>query len=75
MYSAKGCCTPACPTLECPSVPPKPPTGVIPPDVELSPELVRETVVDDGPVPFPKIVKLILVILAMLVVSALLLSL
>jgi hypothetical protein len=77
LYAAKGCCTPACPTSECPSVPPKPPTGVLPFDVELSPELVKETkkavaVQDPG---IPKLVKLILVILSMLVVSALLLSL
>ena len=78
LYAAKGCCTPACPTTDCPSVPPKPPTGVLPFDVELSPELVKEqaTVIKDtGMLPVPKLVKLILVILAMLVVSALLLSL
>lgn len=82
LYAAKGCCTPACPTTDCPGVPPRPPTGVIPFDVELSPELVKEqaskkAVVkeDTGMLPVPKIVKLILVILSMLVVSALLLSL
>ena len=77
LYGAKGCCTPACPTANCPSISPKPPTGVLPFDVEMSPELVEEqkTVVATKEDSFPKTVKLVLIVLAMLVVSALLLSL
>ena len=80
LYSAKGCCTPACPNKNCPDVAPTPPTGVLPFNVERSPELVteQETVQEvqttNGMLPFPKLVKLMLVLLCMLVVSALLLS-
>jgi hypothetical protein len=81
LYSAKGCCTPACPNADCPSVAPRPPTGTVPIDIELSPELVKEqsskqTIVqqESGMLPLPKLVKLMLLILAILVVSALLLS-
>jgi hypothetical protein len=79
LYGAKGCCTPACPSANCPKIRPKPPTGVLPFDVDLSPELVVEQTKTetqtDRTLSFPKLVKLILVLLAMLVVSALLLSL
>jgi len=79
LYSAKGCCTPACPNADCPSITPKPPTGVLPTDIELSPELVKEqsskhTVVQQQ-MALPKLVKLMILLLANLVVSALLLSL
>lgn len=77
LYAAKGCCTPACPSTDCPSVPPKPPTGVLPVDVEPSPELVKEQSsrpIEPENAALPKLVKLMLLILSMLIVSALLLS-
>jgi hypothetical protein len=77
LYAAKGCCTPPCPSENCPNVPKRPPTGTIPFKVELSPELVKEQTVavqqESGNL--PKLVKLMLILLSMLVVSALLLSL
>ena len=77
LYGAEGCCTPACPSANCPNINPTPPTGVLPFDVELSPELITEqkTAQTSKTLTFPKLVKLILVLLSMLVVSALLLSL
>jgi hypothetical protein len=80
VYSAKGCCTPACPSFDCPRVPPTKPTGVVPPGVELSPELIREqerypTTAPTKSLPVSKFVQLILLALSILVVSALLLAL
>jgi hypothetical protein len=81
VYSAKGCCTPACPSFDCPRVPPTNPTGVVPPGVEKSPELIREqeryptAAVAQSQLPVSKFVQLILLTLSILVVSALLLAL
>jgi hypothetical protein len=82
VYSAKGCCSPVCPSVDCPGVPPAPPTGVVPPGVERSPELIREqernptlTKEQSKPMTVSRFAQLILLLLAILVVSALILAL
>ena len=80
LYSADVCCNPVCPSPVCPTVTLKPPTGILPTNAELSPELMielgkRNQNKVSAPTELPKLVKLLLILLAILVVSALLMSL
>ena len=80
LYASEGCCNPVCPSPTCPTVPPKPPTGVLPTNAELSPELMIELSKRNQnkmsePKELPKLIKLLLTLLAILVVSALIVSL
>ena len=76
LYSAEGCCNPVCPSPDCPSVLARPPSGVLPTNAELSPELMielgkRNQNQSSAPTAFPKLVKLMLILLAILLVTAL----